>query len=289
MMIKRMGVLGLVGAGGAAVLAACVTIGSMDGSFILPDPNLSYPDALQHDDTAIKLGDVDESWSGKQPYEIRNYRLGPPDYLNAGQGGLTIRLTGTGYPLCVGVDPEALSTDECDYDDGDVDLFVGRVSEYTAPNPSDPEGDPLKGAEAFGTSLGDFQAEYVDDIGVTHTSDTNLCVFYNPAMEPAGRGQVESCAFETVAGEEYVIVLRTFTLPVDDNVLNLALLVQPGHRGSPGCVFNSKNYQVAALEDLDESDAAFDDNPYAENRDPCLCPKTAEEYEACGLQVPAGE
>ena len=289
MMIKRMGVFGLVGMGGIAALAACVTMGNMDGSFILPDSTLSYPDALQHDDIAIKLGAVDESWSGQQPNEVRRYRLGPPDYLNAGQGGLTIRLTGTGYPVCVGVDPEYVAGDTCDYDDGDVDLFVGKVADYTAPDPDDPEGEILKGAEAFGTSLGDFQAEYVDDIGVTHTSDTNLCVFYDPAMEPAGRGQVESCAFETVEGEEYVIVLRTFSIPVDDNVLNLALLVQPGHRGSPGCVFNAKNYVVANLEDLDESDAAFEDNPYAENRDPCLCPKTDEEYAACGMEAPTAE
>lgn len=249
----------------------CVDIGSLDGSFLLPDyDDPGYPDALAHDADAIDLeADPDGYSSGGNdfPYAERRYRLGPPNIGQAERGGQTILIEGTGLPVCVVVDPEDNGDgDTCDYNDGDIDLSIGRLSDYT--------GEP-------GTSLGGFAATWTDDLGIVHTTDNNLCNLGSTPTDPAGRGSPEYCAFETEVGQQYIVVAETFSVPVDDNIINFAVLVQPGHRGTPQCVFTDQ-YFKSSPEALDESDASFrDDNPYADYRDPCYCPANDAERAEC--------
>lgn len=261
----------------------CVNLGDVDDSFVLPDPSLSYPDAVAHDAAGVSLDDPDGYTNQTAnaddpaeepllPYVLRHYRLGPPDRTAGQIGGLTITLEGTGEPVCIAVDPEQTRDDSCDYNDGDVDLFIGRAEDYTG---------------EVGTTIGEFTNTWVDDLGVEHATDNNLCALGTSPTQPVGRSVAESCAIDTEPGVQYIIVLQTFTIPIDDNVMNVAVLAQPGHRGKANCVFpdDGDRYLInGSPEALDESDAAFPDNPYAENRDPCYCPANDAEKQACGFE-----
>lgn len=272
-----------------AANAGCINIGAGDGSFALPDYDAGYPDALQNDEEVLSLANPDGFTNQEavaanpdeemlQPYLVRRYRLGPPNLGSGELGGLTLTIEGADIdgdgesdPVCIAVDPENTRQDGCDYNDGDVDMFAGYAEDYTG---------------VLGESIGEFASIWVDDLGIEHSTDNNLCAFGSPPTSPAARSVPESCAFDTELGQKYTVLLKTFTVPVDDNVLNLAVLVQPGHRGDALCVFpSSSRYFVSdTAENLDESDAAFGDNPYAEFRDPCYCPRNAAEREECGLE-----
>lgn len=148
-------------------------------------------------------------------------------------GGATFQFRGTGGAVCIVADPESifwnmeiseLPTGSPRYqfedvytDDGDIDLEVGLSSYYT--------GSP-------GVEIGDFAATYADASGQLHTIEFNECVqsgyFGDPAH--AGRASVESCAVDTSLhpGTLYTGLLKTFSLPIDDSVLNFGVAVYDG-------------------------------------------------------------
>lgn len=142
-------------------------------------------------------------------------------------GGATFQFKGNGNPVCVVMDPEtvywsrvlnASSTgfeyDDNYADDSDLDMDVGLTAYYT--------GSP-------GVEIGNFNAEYTDPSGLTHTLAANECVQsgYNADAVHAGRGAVESCPISTDqrGGVSFTGVVRTFQLPNDDSIANFALAV----------------------------------------------------------------
>lgn len=150
--------------------------------------------------------------------------------------GATFQIVGTGGPICIVVDPEAVywsqsmspgASSRNDYlyfdrvnDDGDLDLDVGLTAYYTgSPN----------------VQLGDFKATYTDDLGQDHTLEFNECIQYNAFGEPAhaGRANVEFCTIDTDqrAGVLFTAQLKGFSLPIDDSILNYAVLVLPLEEG----------------------------------------------------------
>lgn len=160
-------------------------------------------------------------------------QLGAPE--NAGiYGGATLSFTGTGGPVCIVADPEAvfwnLSVDaDADggrrytyldkvEDDGDIDLTAGLTAYYT--------GSP-------GVEIGDFNAVYDDPQGIEHTLAFNECVQvgrFGDINVHAGRATVEFCEIDTDqrAGIPFTVVLRTFALPHDDSILNYGVAVFEG-------------------------------------------------------------
>jgi hypothetical protein len=158
-------------------------------------------------------------------------RLGAPE--NPGIfGGATMSFLGTGGPVCVVFDPEAvfwfnqLDTDTLrryryrDHieDDGDADLSVGLTAYYT--------GSP-------GVAMGDFNAGYDDALGTSHTMAFNECVQvgrFGDTNVHSGRGTTEFCEIDTDqrAGIPFTVVVRTFALPIDDSVLSYGLAVYEG-------------------------------------------------------------
>lgn len=154
-------------------------------------------------------------------------QLGAPENPGA-TGGATIEFTGTGGCVQIVMDPEAVfwsrdldpnATDtdflyEDNYsDDGDADLLGGLSAYYT--------GSP-------GVEIGGFRATYTDPMGVDHTLEFNECEATGyggvPDAHP-GRGTVETCVIDTAErqGVNFTILARTFSLPIDDSVLNLAI------------------------------------------------------------------
>lgn len=142
-------------------------------------------------------------------------------------GGATFQFRGNGNPVCVIMDPETVfwsrvlnagSTgfeyDDNYTDDSDLDMDVGLTAYYT--------GSP-------GVEIGNFNADYTDPSGLTHTLAANECVQtgYNGDAVHSGRGSVESCPISTDQreGVSFTGVIRTFQLPNDDSIANFALAV----------------------------------------------------------------
>lgn len=259
--------------------ASCVTVGDADDSWVIPDYSL-YPPGVMDDTSKISLDSPDgytnqSDPSDLQPYVLRRYRVGPPRLDEGKYGGLTLTVVGNGEPVCVIIDPENTRDDGCDFNDGDLDLFAGVAEDYTG----------VKGEGDSGL-IGGFASSWTDDLGVEHVTDTNLCAPGSAELLPPARSLPEMCAFETEEGKEYTVLLRTFVAPLDDYVTNVAVLVQPGHRGSAACVVQSSGdryYINGTAENLDESDAAFGDDPYADLRDHCYCPANEDEERECGF------
>lgn len=154
-------------------------------------------------------------------------QLGAPENPGA-VGGASLQFTGTGGCVQIVVDPEAVfwSRDmtpnptasdfkyEDNYaDDGDLDLLGGLTAYYT--------GTP-------GQEIGDFTAVYTDEQGVDHQLPFNECERSGYGGVPDahdGRATVETCVIDTAerAGVKFTVLLRTFSLPIDDSVLNYAV------------------------------------------------------------------
>lgn len=148
-------------------------------------------------------------------------------------GGATFDFAGTGGTVCVIIDPEAVywnrTEEEGDTvgkikytdiyeDDGDLDVNVGLTAYYT--------GSP-------GVEMGDFNAIYTDPAGVDHTLAFNECVQTNQSGISgihAGRATVEYCEIDTAAraGVMFTGAIETFSLPIDDSVLNFGVMVVDG-------------------------------------------------------------
>jgi hypothetical protein len=148
-------------------------------------------------------------------------------------GGVTFSFLGTGDEVCVLVDPEsvlwmqsvAASGTNAVYeypdnyqDDGDLDIYAGLSATYA--------GSP-------GVELGDFTGFYTDSLGNVTAIEYNLCQTVGSDGESfvhAGKGSPEWCTIDTAEREgiEYTVVLRTFSLPIDDDILSFGLVVFEG-------------------------------------------------------------
>jgi hypothetical protein len=183
----------------------------------------------------IRAGDLD----GQVVYG----QLGVPEDP-AVTGGATFTFTGTGGNVCVVLDPEAvywtraLAVDEngesAGYiyddnvlDDADVDLEGGLTAYYN--------GSP-------GVEIGDFDAVYTDPLGTDHELQFNECRQTGYQSTPnthSGRGTTEWCTVNTDqrAGVSFTIVVKTFSVPLDDNIANFAVGVFDGScTGSTGAI-----------------------------------------------------
>lgn len=148
-------------------------------------------------------------------------------------GGATLDFVGTGNSVCVWVDPELVSWSQSVspvnpdpdflypdnlFDDGDIDLDAGPSVFYT--------GTP-------GETMGQFRANFEDELGVSTVVDLSSCS--RPAPRPgvtnafAGRGTPEFCSVaDTIPGRRYTITLESFSLPLDDTRLGFGMLVLDG-------------------------------------------------------------
>ena len=134
------------------------------------------------------------------------------------RGGMTGTFIPNGGPVCVIMDPEGTFNGggTSHLDDGDIDLFVGRAADYT--------GTP-------GVTMGDFEGEYVDPLGVSHVLNQNLCTQYDIFGLPgahAGAAAPEFCEVETESGVPYLAVGETFSVPPDDGLLTVSVAVVSG-------------------------------------------------------------
>jgi hypothetical protein len=193
-------------------------------------------------------------------------RLGAPE--NPGVfGGATMSFLGTGGPVCVVFDPEAvfwfnqLDTDALrryrylDHieDDGDADLSVGLTAYYT--------GSP-------GVEIGDFNAVYDDALGTSHTMAFNECVQvgrFGDTNVHSGRGTTEFCEIDTDqrAGIPFTVVVRTFSLPLDDSILSYGLAVFEGACDD----IEPSEYTLPDEVDFAEPGGREDDAPSVEDKE----------------------
>lgn len=149
-------------------------------------------------------------------------QLGAPE-TGALKGGATAQFLGTGGPVCVIIDPEAvfwnqsITKEPGTYtyqdnfqDDADLDLYVGISAYYT--------GSP-------GVEIGNFELPYTDPAGIEHYLDFNEC--NRDIAGHAGRASVEYCDIDTTnrAGIPFTILMRTWALPLDDGIINYGVAV----------------------------------------------------------------
>ncbi len=141
------------------------------------------------------------------------------------RSGASFQFFGTGGPVCLFLDPEAIfwnqsiSEEGGTYtyedrftDDGDLDMYAGLSAYYT--------GSP-------GVQIGDFKLPYTDPLGIEHTIDFNEC---NRDVTPNGRATYERCEINTEnrVGIPFTVLLRVFSHPIDDGVLNFGVAVVDG-------------------------------------------------------------
>lgn len=209
------------------LLVAC----NRDGRSYTPQPLDNYPGI-------VHLGEVEvvdsSSWANSEAREdgVLTEQLGPGP---GGQwGGATLTFRGTGGTVCVFVDPEAVfwnqsvsllnpttgfSYQDNPYDDGDLDLSVGLAGYYT--------GTP-------GLEIGDFKQVYEDGLGNEVTFEANECQMVGAISgfddAHAGRATPEYCSIDTSLhpDAEYMVLLRTWSVPWDDYILNYAVVVFEG-------------------------------------------------------------
>ena len=206
-------------------LAAC----DREGRTYLSEPNPDYPGVQELGEMdVIDLGD----FQGNSRTDVIYYgRLGaaePGTY-----GGATLTFAGTGGEVCVMVDPEAVFWNESvsaqspnenysyqdNYkDDGDIDLEVGLTAYYT--------GSP-------GYEMGDFAAVYEDSLGNEVRLEFNECYMAGYGNLPnahGGRGAIEYCTIDTSVhpGKSYTVVLNTFSVPLDDALVDYAFAIVEG-------------------------------------------------------------
>ncbi len=168
------------------------------------------------------------------------------------EGGITFYFEGNGRDVCIWIDPETafysqvIDTNQSGadlqqysypnnvFDDGDLDLFVGKSVYYT--------GSP-------GEVIGDFVVAYTDSLGNEVPIELSECTqigYQGPdvgAIHP-GRGTPEYCTINnTELGISYTALLHTFSTPLDDNRLGYGLFIYDGDctdlrsragRGHPG-------------------------------------------------------
>ncbi|MDP6931294.1 MAG: hypothetical protein QGG40_00190 [Myxococcota bacterium] len=208
-----------------APLLALLALGcDRSGVDLVPTPSTDYPgvieighlDVISQSDLAagngVFFGDLGAAEQGRE-------------------GGATFTFTGTGDYVCIMVDPETVFWNKSigsggnkykypdNYDDdGDLDLFAGMSSYYN--------GSP-------GVELGDFEGVYTNSQGVQIEIEYGECSQVGARSQTdahAGRAAPEYCAIDTEEreGVEYTVVLKTFSIPLDDGVLSFAAAAVDG-------------------------------------------------------------
>lgn len=211
---------------GSLVLLAC----DRDGSAYVFLENPDFPGILN-------LGRVEVVTQDQlsDPESLNDFvtfvAIGPPP--DGQVGGATATFIGTGGNVCVMVDPEAVYWAQSisplepqegflipdNYrDDGDVDLFGSLSANYT--------GSP-------GLELGAFASIYEDPLGNQILISTNECRqvdYYGDPVGHSGRATLEYCTIDTSLhpGKEYTVVLETFSIPFDDELLTYGFVVVEG-------------------------------------------------------------
>lgn len=155
--------------------------------------------------------------------------VGPTGTTEA--GGVTFTFEGTGGHVCVWVDPELLfynqsvasrpvekfSYPDNVFDDGDLDVSAGLAAYYN--------GSP-------GERVGSFEVRYTDALGNPVTVALNECAIASATTATgahAGRGAPEYCTiFNTQPGVSYLVLLETWSTPLDDDRLGYGLLLANG-------------------------------------------------------------
>jgi len=161
------------------------------------------------------------------------FEVGPTG--TAAFGGATLDFIGTGGPVCVWVDPELATWNQAIresldpflrpfsypdniFDDGDIDVTGGRSVFYT--------GSP-------GVEMGDFVLQYEDELGNDVPVEFVECRPTGSelgAINPfAGRSTAEFCEFSnTDVGVSYTVAMNTWSTPLDDDRLGVAVLLAAG-------------------------------------------------------------
>jgi len=204
-----------------ALMAGC----DRDMIGLTPEPNDTYPGVVDLGEiTPVLESDFLQNASGSS----FNHILGPADVGK--RGGATATFKGTGGKVCVVVDPESVywtqavaaegANEAYIYgdnlaDDGDIDLEVGLSAFYN--------GSP-------GLEMGNFEAVYEDSLGNEAYIEFNECTildWYGNIGGHDGRGAIEYCTIDTSThpNKDYTIVLNTFSIPVDDDLLSYAFAV----------------------------------------------------------------
>ena len=267
--------------------------------FACADRASDFRPALTDVDAVVDLGTIetipedvwqDSSFGGTEAEGVVYARLGAPE--NAGiYGGATLSFVGTGGPVCIVADPEAvfwnLSVDadaeggrrykylDVVEDDGDLDLSAGLTAYYT--------GSP-------GVEMGDFQAVYDDPAGQEHTLQFNECVQvgrFGDLNVHAGRATVEFCQVDTDqrAGIPYTVVLRTFALPHDDSILSYGVAVFEGNCEDIAPSECTLRDEVSRAEDSGQAPAGKEWFPVLEDK---VCDGIQKVNDYCEEQLTAG-
>lgn len=207
-------------------LAAC----DRSGDYLVPQPTEGVEPVLELGELEVM---IEDDWDNSETRhsKITYAEVGAP--LPGEASGATFTFTGTGDKVCVVVDPESVfwntsvaasgpnetySWPDNYLDDGDLDMKAGFSANYT--------GSP-------GIELGDFYGLYTDSLGNTVEIEYNLCEsvdYYGDTPAYAGKAHVEYCTIDTEGREgiEYTVLLKTFSLPIDDSILSFATGVYEG-------------------------------------------------------------
>ncbi len=222
------------------VLLMTLTGCDRDGREYVPEPNAKFPGIKTLGELNVMGNDLDDDGTPDEYSSVTEGTLfdtlGPPPLGEF--GGATGTFVGNGNVICVIVDPEAVfwnqsvaasGTDKVTYwpenvaDDGDADIEVGLSAYYT--------GSP-------GVEMGSFEQVYEDSLGNEITVEYNECVMadrYGFTGSHSGRSTIEFCEIDTALhpDREYTVVVNTWSLPLDDDLLSYGLtLVDLG----PGAV-----------------------------------------------------
>jgi hypothetical protein len=214
----------LLAVGFVSAFVAC----DRDNDLYFPQPVAEYPGVVDLGEfTPLTLAE----WFDPSTRAEKSIYDGLGENAASGQwGGATFTFQGTGGPVCVLVDPEAVfwlqsvdvrsPTDgylceDDNYDDGDLDLEVGLSAYYN--------GTP-------GVTIGNFEQVYEDSLGNEVVFEANECQMtgaQGQAGAHAGRATPEFCEIDTSLhpGRDYTVLLRLWSVPIDDYVVHYAATV----------------------------------------------------------------
>ena len=237
------------------------------------------PQQTEGVEPVLELGELpvlsEAEWDDESTrYTVITYAdIGAP--LPGDASGATYTFRGTGDKVCIVMDPESVfwnpsvatngASETYSYpdnylDDGDLDMSAGFSANYT--------GSP-------GIELGDFYGLYTDSLGNTVEIEYNLCEnvdYYGDSPAYAGKAGTEYCEIDTEGREgiEYTVLLKTFSLPIDDSILSFATAVYDGScRNIDECTLRYESREVwvegdtvmgSMRDGFDELEQAYCDN-----------------------------
>jgi hypothetical protein len=262
-------------------IAAC----DRSGAYLVPQPTEGVEPVLELGELPVL---TEAEWDDASTrYTVITYAdIGAP--LPGDASGATYTFLGTGDKICIVMDPESVfwnpsvatngASETYSYpdnylDDGDLDMSAGFSANYT--------GSP-------GIELGDFYGLYTDSLGNTVEIEYNLCEnvdYYGDSPAYAGKAGTEYCEIDTDGREgiEYTVLLKTFSLPIDDSILSFATAVYDGScRNIDECTLRYESRDVwvegdtvmgSMRDGFDELEQAYCDNDMFNycNANPEMC------------------